>query len=45
MTEYINEVQRVAEAYINLFDELLEESKLAEVYLEMYVQYAKINSL
>ena len=31
VTEYINEVQRVTESYINLFDQLLEESRLAEV--------------
>ncbi len=31
VTEYINEVQRVTESYIKLFDLLLEESKLAEV--------------
>ena len=31
VTECINEVERVTESYINLFDQLLEESRLAEV--------------
>ena len=39
VTEYINEVQRVMESYIELFEHLLEESGLAEVRIKKVFIY------
>lgn len=37
VTTYINEVQRVTESYLSLFNQLLDESGLAEVH--MYIHH------